>query len=151
MTGNDSSGSEDTGAAVGHASIDTEEDQSTRQGRSVTLRMRSDGILHGIALPDLQQTLEDARKNVAIAEELSGGGRAPLLMDVRSTGTLSREARACYTGEEGARVISALALLADSAFARAAGNLIIRLAKSNFPARLFATESEALQWLRQYK
>jgi hypothetical protein len=117
---------------------------------TVRFTIRPDGIVYGVALPERQQTVEDARVNLAACRDLAGHGDAPLLIDVRNTGTLSREARKIYTGEEGARTISALGFVADSAFGRVAGNLFIRLARTRFPVRLFATEEEALRWLRSF-
>lgn len=120
--------------------------QATRT-RTLTLVMREDGILHGVALPNSQQSLEDARENLECALRLGDGKRVPLLLDIRTTGTLSREARMYYAGEDGARAVSSLAMVADSAFTRVVGNLFIRLAKANFPVRLFATTDEATTWL----
>jgi hypothetical protein len=116
--------------------------------RTLTLSMREDGILYGVALPDSQQTLEDAQKNLQVALSLADGRRVPFLLDIRSTGTLSREARMYYAGEEGAQAVKGLAMVADSAFTRVVGNLFIRLAKANFPVRLFTSPDEATAWLR---
>ena len=127
-----------------------EPDAQVRHSRTLTLRLRSDGILHGVALPDAQQNLSDARQNLAFAAELAGGCRLPLLMDIRSTGTLSREARSLYAGEEGAATITAMAFVADSAFARVTGNLVMRLVKTRYPVSLFTTEEDATNWLRRH-
>ena len=111
--------------------------------RTLTLVLRGDGILHGVALPDSQQKLEDARENIECALKLSAGERVPFLLDIRTTGTLSREARMFYAGEEGAKAVSGLAMVADSAFTRVVANLFIRLAKGNFPVRLFPSAESA--------
>ena len=118
---------------------------------TVEFRAMEKGVLRGVALPDRRQTLDDAHRNLEAARRLIGGGRAPLLMDIRTTGTLTREAREFYAGEEGARTITALAFLGGSAFTRVVGNIFIRLAKSRFPVRLFLREEEAMQWLEKIK
>ncbi|MBW2290946.1 MAG: STAS/SEC14 domain-containing protein [Deltaproteobacteria bacterium] len=111
--------------------------------------MRDDGIIYGVALPDSQQSLEDARENVECVRSMAAGQRVPLLVDIRHTGTLSREARMLYGSEEGAGAINALALVGDSAFSRVVGNLFIRLSKARFPTRLFSSTDEAIAWLRK--
>jgi len=117
---------------------------------TVEFRLRDDGILHGIALPERKQTVEDARDNLAAARRLSDDTRVPLLLDIRSTGTLTREARELYAGQDGANTITALAFVGNSAFTRVVGNLFIRLAQTSFPVRLFTVETHAVQWLREY-
>lgn len=125
--------------------------QTEERTDTCVFRMRDDGILHGTALPDRQQTLEDARANLAAASRASEGVQAPLLLDVRRTGTLSREARQLYAGEDGAQVITALAFVANTAFTRVVGNFFIKLAKTRYPVRLFSRESEAIEWLEAYR
>ena len=100
---------------------------------TVRFSRRPDGIVVGLTLPDRIQSLEDARANLVACRELTGGQRTPLLLDIRNTGTLCREARELYSGEEGASAICALGFVADSAFARVVGNLFIRLARTRFP------------------
>ena len=126
-----------------------ETDSPSISTKTLKLAMRDDGIMHGIALPNSQQTLEDAQENLECALKLSGGKQVPFLLDIRTSGTLSREARTFYAGEEGAKSVTRLAMLADSAFTRVVGNLFIRLAKANFPVRLFTTPDEAIDWLRE--
>ena len=118
---------------------------------TVEFRLREDGILHGVALPDRKQSLDDARRNLETADRLRGGVRVPLLLDIRSTGTLSREARELYAGDEGAERITALAFVSGSAFTRVVGNLFIRVAKTSYPVRLFSAEVDATAWLREFR
>ncbi len=125
-------------------------DNQVAKTRTMTQVMRDDGIIHGVALPDSQQSVEDARENVECSLGLSGGRRVPLLLDIRKTGTLTREARMFYASEEGAVAALAVALVADSAFTRVVGNLFMRLAKPNYPVRLFASTDEAINWLRDF-
>ncbi len=125
-------------------------DNQAARTRTMTMVMREDGMLHGIALPDSQQSVEDARANVACSLRLSGGRRVPLLLDIRKTGTLTREARMFYASEEGATAALAVAMVADSAFTRVVGNLFMRLAKTNYPVRIFSSSDEGFNWLRGF-
>lgn len=122
------------------------------QGRSITtgtvcFSLREDGLIHGQALPHRVQSIEDARRNIEALEGLSEGVKRPLLLDIRTTGTLSREARQEYA-EVGGKLITRLAFVADSAFTRVVGNLFIRLARPHYPVRLFASEEAAMRWLK---
>lgn len=117
---------------------------------TVRFRLRDDGILHGVALPDREQTIEDAHQNLDALRQLTKGKRAPLLLDIRDTGTLSPEARQLFAGEQGASAITMLAMVGNSAFTRVVGNLFIRFAKPNYPVRLFGSDEEASSWLREF-
>ena len=119
--------------------------------QTMTLFMRDDGILHGVALPDQVQTLENARENFACARKLANRKRVPMLMDIRESGTLSHDARLFYAGPEGLRVVTAVGFVADSTFSRVVGNIFIRLANTNYPVRLFATPENAIDWLREQR
>jgi hypothetical protein len=123
-------------------------DERMAKTRTLTIVMRDDGIMHAVALPDSPQTLEDARANIECARKLGEGRRVPFLLDIRATGTLSREARIFYAGEQGEQTVSRLAMVADSAFTRVVGNLFMRLVKTNYPVRIFPSTDEALVWLR---
>jgi hypothetical protein len=113
----------------------------------VCFSLREDGLIHGQALPHRVQSIEDARRNIEALEGLSEGVKRPLLLDIRTTGTLSREARQEYA-EVGGKLITRLAFVADSAFTRVVGNLFIRLARPHYPVRLFASEEAAMRWLK---
>jgi hypothetical protein len=122
------------------------------QGRSIdtgTVRfsLREDGLVHGQALPHRVQSIEDARRNTEALERLTQGVKRPLLLDIRTTGTLSREARQHYA-ESGGRFITRLAFVADSAFTRVVGNIFTRVARPHYPVRLFASEEAAMRWLK---
>jgi len=132
----------------GRPGDDEEDGEKSIETPTLFFRLRDDGILHGVARPERVQSLEDARVNLEAASRLTQGMPVPLLLDIRNTGTLSRAAREHYAGEHGARVITGLAFIADSAFTRVVGNLFIRVAKAHYPVRLFADEERAVRWLR---
>ena len=119
----------------------------TGKTKTVDYRMCGPNILFATTRPDTQQTAEDARENLALVREVAGSGRIQMITDVRRTGTLSKEARDCFTGEEGAQVVSAAAFIVDSSFSRALGNIFARDAKASFPVTLVTSEEEAIAWL----
>lgn len=103
--------------------------------------------MHVISRPGSPQTPDDAVANIEIARTITGGKRVPVLLDIRDTGALSREARLVYIGERGVDTVIALAIVADSAFSRVVGNIFIRLARTKYPVKLFTSEDAAAVWL----
>ena len=116
---------------------------------TLSLQLRKDGILYLISRPGPPQSVEDARENLAIARKLAGGTRVPILLDIRNTGTLSRDARAVYVGQDGVNTVSGLAIVADNAFSRVVGSIFIRLAKTKYPVKLFGDDESAISWLEE--
>lgn len=116
-----------------------------RETRTLRIALRDDGVLH--ARPratHLDQTLDDVRANLQACRELLAGQTAPILVDMRGMGTLTREARLAYAHE--AEFATRQAMLVDSAFTRIAANLFIRVAGPRQPTRMFTSEEEALAW-----
>jgi hypothetical protein len=61
---------------------------------------------------------------------------------------MTREARVFFSSNEGP---SALGLVVDSPIARVIGAMFMGLLRNApYPARLFATEAEAVEWLKGY-
>ena len=97
-----------------------------------------------------EETLDDARANVALCLQRNAGRRRPLLVDLRGAKSQSAEARAYMAGPEGLKVSQAVGLLIGSPVSRVLGNLYLRLNKPPIPTRLFTSEEEALAWLRSF-
>ena len=97
-----------------------------------------------------EETLDDARANVALCLRRNAGGRRPLLVDLRQVKTQTAEARAYLAGAEGLRVSQAVGLLIGSPVSRVVGNLYLGLNKPTIPTRLFTSEEEAQAWLRGF-
>jgi hypothetical protein len=120
---------------------------TTIETRTETISRDDEGILRCKIKRTAVHTLEDAKENVRATAQLSNGARLPLILDARSTPSLSREARAYYTGEENAKVVRATAMIIDSTVGKIIGNFFIRVNRPPFPIRLFSTEASAHAWL----
>ena len=95
-----------------------------------------------------QQTLDDAKENLAAAVSETGGKRRPLLIDIRTAKPLDADARHHYSGLTLVERFSALALLVEaSPFGRMMGNVYLRVARPGIPTQLFSDEAQALEWL----
>ncbi|HVZ24074.1 MAG TPA: hypothetical protein VG871_23540 [Vicinamibacterales bacterium] len=98
-----------------------------------------------------RQSLGDAKENLATAVSETAGARRPLLIDIREAQPLDADARHHYSGQTLVDCFSALALLVEaSPFGRMMGNVYLRVARPGIPTQLFADETKALKWLREY-
>jgi len=101
-------------------------------------------------LPDIPQSLEDARSNLEACICAAGNRRCRLLIDIRKAALITAEVRHYYSGENLTEWFSALGLLVDaSPLGRVMGNLYIRIARPGIPTRLFTDEEVAMSWLRK--
>ena len=104
----------------------------------------------------IEQTLEDAQENVAVALELSDGPRSlPLLVDITGTAPLVSEVRHYYVGRALANNFTALGLLVEpSPMGRMLGDVFFRMIQSANdgrtdvgPTKVFVDEPTAIEWL----
>ncbi len=105
--------------------------------QTAKIRLDENGILRVTCLPGATQTLAQAHENMSVEVQLSRGKRRPILVDL--TG-----------GEEAAKYQSAIALLIGSPLSRVIGNFFIGFNKSPMPTKLFTSEPEALEWLKEF-
>lgn len=75
----------------------------------------------------------------------------PALLDIKALRSIDKESRDYLARGEGARGITAGALLVDNFFAQAAGSVFINFSKPNVPTKLFLNELLAVKWLGQFK
>jgi len=107
------------------------------------------GLLRFVAKEQSEQSQADAEESMRVFAQLAGGTRRPAVMVILGVKKLSREARALYTGERAARTFTAVAIVvAGSTVARALFNFIMAVSKPRFPARVFETVDEAVEWAR---
>ena len=111
--------------------------------------LRSDGIVVTRIDAGVQQSLDQARENLALTIATCGGKRRPLLVDISRCHPLEPEVRHYYTGEVLVESFLALALLVEATpFGRMMGNIYLRVARPGIPTKLFAGEEPAIAWLR---
>jgi hypothetical protein len=111
----------------------------------------ADGILRILPFVGVEETLDDAKRNVIICAKLAAGKRRPMLIDLRGVKTQSREVRSYYTGPEAQTLFAAVALLIESPMSRMIGNFFLGFNKMDLPTRLFKSENEASVWLKEFR
>jgi hypothetical protein len=98
--------------------------------------------------PGIQQSLQDARDNMAACIQVAGNRRCRLLIDISKAELISAEVRHFYSGGKLTEWFSAMALQVEaSPMGRAMGNLYLRIARPGVPTRLFADSPTAMAWL----
>lgn len=120
--------------------------------RTARIEVNEHGVVSVRINEGAQQSLADAKENLAAAISETGGERRPLLIDIRRAKPLDADARHHYSGQTLVDAFSALALLVEgSPFGRMFGNVYLRIAKPGIPTRLFSDEKEAAEWLNGHR
>jgi len=113
----------------------------------IGVRMLDAGIIE-IMLP-ANQEIEgpEALVAAAAARALAAGRRMPVLLVITGVVGISVEARHVYANSFAA---SAFALVGESPVDRVIAHYLLRSKTPAIPAQFFTSESEAVEWLRQY-
>ena len=120
--------------------------------RTALVDLADSGIVIARVKENAEQSLVDARENLAAVVSEARGHRRPLLIDMRTARPLDADARHHYTGQALVEHFSALALLVEaSPFGRMMGNVYLRIAKPGIPTQLFAAEADAVAWLHDHR
>jgi hypothetical protein len=98
----------------------------------------------------VEQTLEDARNNIAELFRLTEGKPYPILVDLEGT-SLARDVRTYYGGVEVRDKLRALALLVTNPVASVVANFFLGMKHHRTPTRMFTSEREAIEWLRAFR
>jgi hypothetical protein len=117
------------------------------QNRVEKIWLREDGIVQDFVLPGAEYTLEDAKQGLAAIDQVSNGKLHPMLVDLRNIKTMERAAREELAAVKG---VTSAAILIDSALSRMIGNVLITFSKPTIPTRLFTSEAEAFEWLKEF-
>ncbi len=99
------------------------------------------------------QTLQTAQENIeaqARIRDALGKEMTRVLIDMRQTTRIGREARHHYAGKRTASIQRATALLVASPLSATIANFFMGLNKPLSPTRMFTSEDEAIAWLRGY-
>ena len=107
--------------------------------------LRPDGIVQMAWLNRAASDLEDATAAISAMNELTGGRRSPLLVDLHDGGQQTRPARLEFARRDD--LVSAVALIVSTPLGRIMGNFYIRVSRPPYPVRLFDDEASALAWL----
>ena len=114
------------------------------EGGKGSVELRGDGVVHLIWTPNAKIDAADARAAMAMVNEVCNSVDRPMLVDMASTETVSREARAVWSIPCSA---SKIALLGSSPVDRVIANFFLGIHVPPCPTKFFTSESEAMGWL----
>ena len=118
----------------------------------VTMTFR-DGILEGRYADLAVIDLEAAKLIVEQRKKATNYQVSPILIDGRKLKSIDKPARDYFASEAGSELLTAAALLADSAFTKHIGNFFLRISfrKQKIPIQLFTDREKAIEWLKQFR
>lgn len=101
------------------------------------------GWIHLVWDPQVRIEEEDAMAAMAAVNEIADGGEYPLLVDMATTASVSRKARAVFSIPCAA---SRIALLGSSPVDRLLANFFLGVHIPPCPTRFFTSRDDALSW-----
>nr|WP_306860619.1 STAS/SEC14 domain-containing protein [Arthrobacter bambusae] len=113
-------------------------------GGKASVDLSVDGHLNLRWQPGVHIDVEDAHAAMAKVNELCQRGQHPMLVDMASVASVSREARAVWSIPCGA---SRIALLGKSPVDRVLANFFLGVHVPPCPTRFFTSRAEAMDWL----
>jgi hypothetical protein len=116
----------------------------TADGGKASVALGADGLLHLRWRSGVDIEVEDARAAMAKVNELCEQEQYPMLVDMATVASVSREARSIWSIPCGA---SRIALLGTSPVDRVLANFFLGVHTPPCPTRFFTSRSEALDWL----
>ena len=109
-----------------------------------TMKYVPEGYVHLSWHEGVEVEPVDARAALAALDELAGGKRPPILVDMGSLRKIDRGAREELSGTE---KVDRVALIVRTALSRTVGAFFVGLGKPVKPTRVFTDEEAARKWL----
>ncbi|MBL7917430.1 MAG: hypothetical protein JNM96_03475 [Bacteroidia bacterium] len=124
--------------------------ESAIENRGYFTWMGEDGIARTCVKENAEITLELAKENTESVNTLYQGKKFPILIDSRGIKSMSRDAREHFSTKGRDPKTNAFGIIIGSPISRVLGNFYLGINKPSVPTKLFNTEEEALDWLKQF-
>lgn len=115
--------------------------------RTARIWLGDDDLVHLQPIARREQTLDDARENVAAVAKVCGTKPMPLLIHFEAAAPQTPECREHYLSDEALSTVTAVAIVTNSMLGRIVGNLMIGTHTKGAPVRLFDSLEKASAWL----
>jgi hypothetical protein len=116
----------------------------------VEMTLGPDGVVVVVETnPDVRHTADSMKADVDAFRELTQGVPLPVLWDVRSMSRPTPDAWREFL-EDVAGALTALAMIVDEGSRNVTGSFSWAMNSFLFPAQVFESYAEALDWLRQF-
>jgi hypothetical protein len=106
-------------------------------------------IVYGRYKPNTVVDLSAATKIVNDRLTLSNGRDYPTLSFIDDLKSVSKEARDFFSKGDGIKHMEKLALLTRSPISKMLGNFWLQISKPTVATRLFTSETDAINWLKE--
>lgn len=116
------------------------------EGGKATLEVLPDNVLHLVWDKDCTITAEDAKHAMAAVNALADATDLPLLVDMETTRTVTRDARAVFAIP---CLASRIALLGSSPVDRMIANFFLGASFPPCPTQFFTSRRMAIAWLQE--
>lgn len=93
-------------------------------------------------------TYEDAIEITAIGTEITKGKHVGAIVDIKSTFTITKEAREYFALHANQKQFIAIAVLSSNLASRLIVNFYVKINRPQIPTKLFAQKEQAMQWLK---
>lgn len=114
------------------------------EGGKGAVTLGADDVIHLVWKPSVRIEAADARAAMAAVNETAEGSEYPMLVDMATTASVSRQARAVFSIPCAA---SRIALLGSSPVDRVLANFFLGVHIPPCPTRFFTSRTEAMEWL----
>jgi hypothetical protein len=116
----------------------------TVEGGKGAVALEADQIIHLVWKPSVRIEAADAHAAMAAVNVAAAGSEYPMLVDMATTASVSRQARAVFSIPCAA---SRIALLGSSPVDRVLANFFLGVHIPPCPTRFFTSRPEAMTWL----
>ncbi|WP_458114316.1 STAS/SEC14 domain-containing protein [Arthrobacter sp. R1-13] len=116
------------------------------EGGKGTVELKADGVIHLIWKPRVNIEAVDAQAAMAAVNEVAKESEYPMLVDMATTESVHRQARAVFSI---ACAASRIALLGTSPVDRVLANFFLGVHIPPCPTRFFTSRNDAMVWLTQ--
>ena len=107
------------------------------------------GILYSISKKSGPLSMEETMKITEDFKKMLNGKKVCMLVDVTNSNETDRETRE-YAAQEFPKITKAIAMVSKSALGKMLANLFFTIKEQPFPTKMFNTEAEAKERLKQY-
>lgn len=105
------------------------------------------GKLFIYAKPDIQHSLDDAKKQVAFIAGADLDEKVGVLLDIRKAPLISFRARKYYGSEKAMKNVKGICLLINSPIALVVGNFYFHYIKKKVKTKMVNSASSGIEWL----
>ena len=116
----------------------------TVEGGKGTVVLEAGKVIHLVWKPSVRIEAVDAHAAMAAVNEAGNGSEYPMLVDMATTESVSRQARAVFSIPCAA---SRIALLGSSPVDRVLANFFLSMHTPPCPTRFFNSRIDAMKWL----